>query len=303
MRSWSNEILVGTAIIVAIGVAIYGYVFLREVPVREKGFTVTAHFANVTGLELGDPVTVFGVKVGRIRKMQLEKQGVAVQLWLNGEVPLPRDTRASIRSIGMIGEKYIALIAGKSEETLQQNNVMLGDYVTDLADAGGSLTDLMEEARSLISKIKVVVDTVLTHKEQKALAATIGHAEYLTAQAREFMAQNSTPLKNTSRQLDSLSRGLNNFWQDHQASFDTVSRNFAASTTSLPATMARLDSVVTSSRNILHALETQQGALGKAIYDEEFYTKANKTVDEMQALLDDVKKNPAKYLQFSVISF
>ena len=71
----------------------------------------------------------------------------------------------------------------------------------------------------------------------------------------------------------------------------------------MPLTLAKLDSAVTSTRHLLHALETQQGVLGKVIYNEELYNKANKTVDEMQALLDDVKKNPSKYLQFSVISF
>ncbi len=303
MRRWSNEILVGAAILLAIGLGIYGYVFLREVPVREKGFVVKAHFANVTGLEVGDPVTVSGLKIGRIRKMQLEREGVAVLLWLNGEVPLSRDTHASIRSIGMIGEKYIALSPGSAVETLQEGDVILGDYVTDLADAGDSLSELMDKATTLMSKLTVALDTAFSHQEQKAVAATLGNVERLTRRTDDLMAQNSRHLRDTIAQLDSLTKGVNRFWQNHHASFDSASQNIAASTARLPATIAKLDSAATSTRNLLHALETQQGALGKAIYDEELYNKANKTVDEVQALLEDIKKNPSKYLQFSVISF
>lgn len=304
MRRWSNEILVGAAILVAIGLAIYGYVFLREMPVREKGFVVTAHFANVTGLEPGDPVTVSGLKVGRIRKMELAKAGgVEVQIWLNGEVPLARDTRASIRSIGMIGEKYIALAPGAEVKSLQEGDVIAGEYVLDLADAGGSLTDLMEQASTLMSKLNTALDTAFSHPEQKAVAKTLVHVERLTARTDDLLAQNTRHLKNTIAQLDSLSGSLNRFWQSNHASFDSISQNLSASTAQLPETIARLDSALISTRSILHALETQQGALGKAIYDEELYNKTSKTVDEVQALLDDVKKNPSKYLQFSVISF
>ncbi len=303
MRRWSNEVLVGAAILLAIGLGIYGYVYLREVPVRERGFVVTAHFANVTGLESGDPVTVSGLKVGRIRKMQLLKEGVSVQIWLNGEVPLPRDTRAAIRSIGMIGEKYIALVPGTAVENLQEGDVIVGEYVTDLADAGSSLSDLMDKASELMSKLTVALDTAFSHQEQKAVAATLSNVERLTRRTDNLMAQNTQHLKSTIAQLDSLSGSLNRFWQNNNSAFDSASHNIAASTAQLPATIAKLDSAMTATRNMLHALETQQGALGKAIYNEELYNKANKTVDEMQALLNDVKKNPSKYLQFSVISF
>ncbi|MGH7491262.1 MAG: MlaD family protein [bacterium] len=303
MRRWSNEVLVGAAIILAIGLGIYGYVFLREVPVREKGFVVQAHFANVTGLEVGDPVTVSGLKVGRIRKMQLEREGVAVQLWLNGEVPLPDDTRASIRSIGMIGEKYIALLPGTSKANLKEGDVILGEYVTDLADAGDSLSELMDKATTLMSKLTVALDTAFSHKEQKIVAATLDNVERLTRRTDAFMAQNNHHLRNTIVQLDSLSKSVNHFWRHNRAAFDSVSQNITASTAQLPATVAKLDSAITSTRNLLHALETQQGTLGKAIYNEDLYNKATKTVDEMQALLDDVKKNPSKYLQFSVFNF
>ena len=305
MRRMGNEVLVGAAIILAIGLGIYGYVFLREVPVRERGFVVKAHFANVTGLEVGDPVTVSGLKVGRIRKMQLEREGVAVELWLNGEVPLPADTRASIRSIGMIGEKYIALLPGPgtSEAILKEGDVILGEYVTDLADAGDSLTELMDKATTLMSKLTVALDTAFSHKEQKVVAATLGNVERLTRRTDDFIARNNHHLQNTIVQLDSLSKSVNRFWHANQAELDSVSQNISASTAKLPATVAKLDSAITSTRNLLHALETQQGTLGKTIYNEELYNKATKTVDEMQALLDDVKKNPSKYLQFSVFNF
>jgi phospholipid/cholesterol/gamma-HCH transport system substrate-binding protein len=303
MRRWSNEIVVGAAILLAIALGIYGYVFLREVPVREKGFVVQAHFANVTGLEVGDAVTVSGVKVGRIRKMQLEHEGVAVQLWLNGLVPLPADSRASIRSIGMIGEKYIALLPGTAVESLKEGDALAGDYVTDLADAGGSLSELMDRTTTLVSKITAAFDTAFSRREQKVVAATLGNVERLTRRTDDLMAQNTHHLNSTIAQLDSLTRGISRFWQNNHASFDSVSQNIATSTATLPMTIAKLDSAVNSTRNLLHALETQQGTLGKAIYDEELYNKANKTVDEVQALLEDVKKNPSKYLQFSVISF
>jgi phospholipid/cholesterol/gamma-HCH transport system substrate-binding protein len=301
MRRWTNEIIVGAGIMLAIALGIYGYVFLRDLPVRQQGYKITLVFQNVTGLQSGDGVTVSGLKVGRILAMNLTQQGVEVRVWMNGRVPFPRDSRAAIRSIGMIGEKYVALIPGKSPESLQEGDLVLGEYESDLADAGGSLTEMIDQTKALLSKINTAMDTVLSHRSQKDLAATIANTKNISQEIDANMHGNMRRLKSALAQMDSLSTGLNSFWRHRGASVDSATQNLATAAAQLPSTMAKLDSALTETRKLLAAVEQQKGAVGKALYDDELYNKANHALTELQAILDDVKKNPSKYLQISMI--
>ena len=105
MKQHKYEIIVGITIIAAIIISTFGYIFIREIPVRQKGYDVTILFNNVSGLTEGDAVKVSGLKVGRVREMELKREHVAVRIWLDGKVPFSNNSRAIIKSIGMIGEK------------------------------------------------------------------------------------------------------------------------------------------------------------------------------------------------------
>jgi phospholipid/cholesterol/gamma-HCH transport system substrate-binding protein len=100
--------------------------------------------------------------------------------------------------------------------------------------------------------------------------------------------------------LDSMSSSVGSFWRRRETAIDSAAQNFSASAARLPQVVAQLDSVLTVTRKLLAEVENQQGTVGKILYDDEMYRKANQTVDDLQALLDDVKKNPGKYLQVSV---
>jgi phospholipid/cholesterol/gamma-HCH transport system substrate-binding protein len=300
MRRWTNEVIVGAAIVLAIAIGIYGYVYLREIPVRQRGFEMTIIFENVTGLENGDGVTVSGLKVGHIEQMRLESGHVAVRVWMDGKVPFPRDSRAAIRSIGMIGEKYIDLIPGNAKESLQEGDTIVGTYISDLADAGGSLSDLMSQATSLLSKLNAALDTAMHRNAPQALAISLDNIQRLANRLDRSLEKNMNHLDNTMANLDTISSGVGSFWRRREAAIDSAAQNFSASAARLPKVVAQLDSVLTSTRKLLAKVENQQGTVGKVLHDDEMYRKANQTVDDLQALLNDMKKNPGKYLQVSV---
>jgi phospholipid/cholesterol/gamma-HCH transport system substrate-binding protein len=301
MRRWTNEVVVGVAILLAIAIGIYGYVYLREIPMRQRGYEINIVFDNITGLEAGDAVTVAGLKVGKVKQMRLDNSHVAVRVWMNGEVPFPRNSRAALRSIGMIGEKYIDLMPGTAAETLQDGDTIAGAYIDDLADAGDSLSDLMSQATSLLSKLNTVMDSALSHKSQNAIAATLANTERITDRMEKNLEHNMRHLENTLASLDTLSSGWKTFWLRHRASIDSTSQHITRSAAQLPRVVAQIDSALMVTRKLLAQIDNQQGTVGKALHDDEAYNKANRIVDELQALVTDMKKNPGKYLQVSVI--
>ena len=92
---------------------------------------MNARFTNIGGLKPGSQVFIAGVPVGRVEKIDLDSQYAAiVHLNVKQEVRLPSDTIASIKTSGLIGDKYIALAPGSDSK-----NLAAGGIITDTESA------------------------------------------------------------------------------------------------------------------------------------------------------------------------
>ena len=85
----------------------------------EKNYRLDAEFDNVSGLKVGAVVEIAGVGVGKVAKIELGEQGLArVEMLIKSEVNISADAIASIRTQGLIGDKYIKIVQGADEEML-----------------------------------------------------------------------------------------------------------------------------------------------------------------------------------------
>lgn len=108
------EIMVG--IFVTIGLLAMGYVSIRLGKIdflNRSEYVVYATFSNVSGLKKKAPVTMSGVEIGRVESITLDSNGRAkVALRIQKDVKLSEDCIASIKTMGIIGDKYIAVSQG-----------------------------------------------------------------------------------------------------------------------------------------------------------------------------------------------
>jgi len=85
----------------------------------ERSYELEAQFDNVSGLKVGATVEIAGVTIGKVSEISLGKEGLAkVVLLINQDVEISSDAIASIRTQGLIGDKYIKIIQGADEEML-----------------------------------------------------------------------------------------------------------------------------------------------------------------------------------------
>jgi phospholipid/cholesterol/gamma-HCH transport system substrate-binding protein len=93
----------------------------------EQGYRVTAEFENIGGLKARSPVTLAGVRIGRVERIELDPEtynaNVVLNLYSSFDT-LPTDTAASIYTAGLLGEQYIGLEAGAEEEFLKDGDVI-----------------------------------------------------------------------------------------------------------------------------------------------------------------------------------
>lgn len=125
----------GVGVFVLIGLLCVGYLTIklgRMELTGSDGYTVYARFSSVTGLRPGAEVEIAGVRIGRVASIVLdEKKPVAVvALQLNKGVQLTDDVIASVKTSGLIGDKYVNLTPGGSGDRLEA-----GDTIVDTESA------------------------------------------------------------------------------------------------------------------------------------------------------------------------
>jgi phospholipid/cholesterol/gamma-HCH transport system substrate-binding protein len=119
MRKFDMELMVG--IFIAAGLICLSYLTIKlgkmEV-MGAKGYEIHAVFSNSGGLKPGSPVIIAGVDVGRVKQISLEHYQARTVLHVTADVKIQEDAIASVRTKGLIGEKYIEIAPGGSEKTL-----------------------------------------------------------------------------------------------------------------------------------------------------------------------------------------
>lgn len=120
MKRITVETLVGLFMIAGFICLAYISVKLGDVNLfGTKEYLVKARFANITGLKEGAEVEIAGVKVGRVSKIHLDNYEALVELLINPDVKIQDDSIATIRTQGIIGDKYVKIMPGGSEEYLK----------------------------------------------------------------------------------------------------------------------------------------------------------------------------------------
>ena len=124
-NSKTVEIIVG--LFVALGIAALFMLAMKVSNLStfsgDGGYVIQARFENIGGLKVRSPVTVAGVRVGRISDIGFDNTTYEAIVSMNIEGAyntLPTDTSASIFTAGLLGEQYVALEPGGAEKYLQQ---------------------------------------------------------------------------------------------------------------------------------------------------------------------------------------
>ena len=117
MRKGNLELAVGLFVLLGLGCLAYLAIHLGKMEIMGSGYQVLVNFDNISGLKKGAAVEVAGVEVGRVESIHLSSgDRASVTLRLEPGLKLHDDAIASIRTKGIIGDKFVKLSPGSSEK-------------------------------------------------------------------------------------------------------------------------------------------------------------------------------------------
>ena len=125
MRKFDLELAVGLFVIAGIVCLAYLTIKLGQLEVLgDKGYEIQAVFSSSGGLKTGSSVVIAGVEIGRVKKVILDDYQARVTMSLPLEVKIQEDAIASIKTKGLIGEKYVEISPGGLDENLEPGGVI-----------------------------------------------------------------------------------------------------------------------------------------------------------------------------------
>ncbi|RJR42344.1 MAG: outer membrane lipid asymmetry maintenance protein MlaD [Desulfobacteraceae bacterium] len=119
MRRFDLELTVGLFLIA--GIVCLGYLSIRLGRMEllgTEGYEIYGVFSNTGGLKNGSTVAIAGVQVGRVKEISLQDYQAKVVMSLPFNIKVQEDSIAAIKTRGLIGEKYVEITPGASEEVL-----------------------------------------------------------------------------------------------------------------------------------------------------------------------------------------
>lgn len=127
MKKYTMETIVG--IFVVFGLLCVGYMTVNLGKVNlfgDDSYSLFANFTTVAGLRVGNPVRMLGIDIGRIEKISMDQENhrAVVEIRIINNVKIYDDAIASIKTEGLLGDKYLSVDPGGAGTLLAENGII-----------------------------------------------------------------------------------------------------------------------------------------------------------------------------------
>lgn len=224
MKRMTPEARVG--LLVLSGLLILVYMSLKVGKLgfgREGGYLLYLELENAVGLIKEGEVLVAGIQVGLVEDIRLERQKALLVLRVQDKVKLPRDSKASLRTHGVLGEKYVEIIPGASREYLKD-----GDYLQTGAPPG-DLDRLVSSLNEIAVDVKRVTERLAnvlgTPEGEEHLREIVSGLHETVQGLREVVTENRVGLRDTVANLRALTGALRTMVDANRENVDQTLAN------------------------------------------------------------------------------
>lgn len=275
-------------------ILIFGYLWLSGTLNLKNQQEIQIAFSDVMGLETGDKVMFRGMEVGRVKNIRAKGDKIICTIKISSDLRLMEDSRFSISDSSLMGGKTLQIIPGNSSTALDPRKIQQGNSPEGVMDLIGKASLALQDLQALIQRIK---DPAGLLASSETLILQAGS----TLQKTEGMASEvKTGLNTTLDNVNRLSTELEQMVQDSRKPLQNTLEASPATISRINSTLDSLQILSSALQNTAKALNSGQGTAGKLITDQQLYDRLSTSVENLDALVQDIKANPKKYVKFSL---
>jgi phospholipid/cholesterol/gamma-HCH transport system substrate-binding protein len=331
----SNEFAVGLAVLAALALVIGGALWLSETDVNQKKASYSARFRTVGGLGVGGPVTLRGVRVGRVEAIRLvENEWVETDFSIDRSVELPRKPAVISASASLFGEWTANIVPYEPlpVDPNLRNALIESDRAGGESWPGATLPDigqLTAQASRIAGDVGDITQRIgqaFDSTALKNLQQSVKDLATISARLVKFANAQTDRMERVGENVETTSdafSGVAGTFKSAVARLDTATsdnqladilNNSRSSSADIRQAAADLRSVMAAARanetslvrvvqaadSLMSRIQAGNGSLGMLATDSTLYRETTRTVIQFRELLADIQAHPKKYLKISV---
>ncbi len=273
MANLSAEAKVGLLVIVGSVLLLYMTFAVGKYQLGEKEeYTLQAAFDSVAGLDTKSAVRMAGVKIGLVEKVELEDNRAKVTMRIYTEVKILRGTEAMIKTMGLLGEKYVEFVPVKNNRPQKpsaggDSNYHDGERVQATVSPS-DVDKLINQLSSISDDIKQVTASLSqvfgSERGARSMEDILGDLRQTTANIKDFSITLQSDGSEMVMRLNKLVASLNGVVGENRDSLMVTMENIKEASKSAEMALASIE-------NTTRKIDRGEGTIGKLVNDESMY--------------------------------
>lgn len=305
----NNETKVGILSVVALGLLIAGFNFLKGKDIFNHTTKIYAYFNQVGDLEKANAVKINGFTIGTvydIEEVDENLSSIKVTISLKRKVNIPVNSAAYIKaSFGGLSAASIVVEKGNATTYLQnedsihtrEDEGLLGGLTAQISPTVDKIRNTLDTLTTVLSN----VNTIFDGPSKKNLQGTIANLNNATRSLDKLLDADNGALSKTLSNVSSVTVNLKN----NNDSINEIISNTKKFTRNLSqleiqATMDTLQAAISQMKGAVNKISSNEGTLGALINDKTLYNKLNDAILSAEILMDDLRVHPKRYVNFSI---
>jgi phospholipid/cholesterol/gamma-HCH transport system substrate-binding protein len=311
----SRELKIGAFGIVTLALFIISVNFIKGKDIFNRNRTFYAVYDATSGIQEAASVTVSGLEVGKVTDMRFltkNSKKVLIELTISNKVFIPSKSVARITSLDLLGTKNIEIVFSDSKTEALDGDTLVG----------GAQLSLQEEVNKQVAPIKLKAENLLSSLDTMVTVLhSVFNADTRKNITASFLSIRSTlsNLENTTYNLDTLVYGQKKRLERIMFNVESITENFRKNNenisniltnfsllsdtlakANLAGTLKNVNIVLSRVEAITTKINKGEGTIGMLVNDQKLYDNLNKSASQLNALIEDMKLNPYRYVNVSV---
>jgi len=289
-----------TALLVLSGIflliVMINYLKSNDIFVSDRSFF--AIYDDVEGVSTGTPVTISGFNVGSVQDISFygDDAKLLLKFRVENDFEFSSNSIAQIYETGLIGGKALAIIPVNGKNLAISGDTLQSDIAPGLTElVNDKLSPLQEKIESMVvsaDSLLIAVNSVFDIETKQNLTTSIENFSATIQSAKKSVDVLEEVLGNNENRLNSIIVNADQSLKN----FSNLSENFDE----LDLVIENLSKSSTNINSITSEIKSGNGLVNKVVYDEVFVESLDQISSNINLLLEDLRMNPKRYVQFSI---
>ena len=301
----SKEFKVGLLAVVSITTLYLGFNFLKGIEFFSSTETYYAIYEEIDGLNVSNDVILNGLAVGRVSDITIIPRAnnkILVEMDVDANVRLNESTIALLKNKDFLGSKAIELIV--TEENIG-NPVEDGDTLIARLDKG--LTDILAETagpvaddlNTTIRRVNLILEELSESTDE--INNTMSNLEQTSFLIKQTFQENRSNLNTLLNNYNQVALELAYVLQDVTPILNNVNQlTDSLQNLELSQTVQKTQQTIDNLNETIKKIDEGSGTLAKMINNDSLYNNLNRSAENLDKLLNDLRQNPGRYVNFSL---